>query len=178
VTLPAGRWRVDPSRSRASFRVKHLGFVAATGEFTKLEGELETSTDGEPMRASGSAKVSSVHTGEPSRDEFLASAGFFDTEKFPRISFVTSEITVISRDELHVTGELTLHGVTRPATLRGRIRAADGQSRESERIELSLTGELRRSEHGLAFPQAAGAANNLVADKVRIELEVSAAKIA
>lgn len=165
-TPTTGRWRVEPARSTVAFDVKHLGFATATGRFEELDGVLELAEG----TASGSVAVASVDTGDEGRDAFLTSSDFFDAETFPRISYRASEVHTGAGGELEVRGEMTMHGVTRPLTLRGAL------AWDADRAALELSGELDRTEFGLRFPQAAGASDKLVSDTVRLRLSLSATR--
>ena len=167
------RWTADAARSAVSFEVKHLGFAAAKGRFTGLEATLETSGETAPVRASGSGsvEVSSVSTGEPGRDDFLTSPDFFDASRFTRIEFTAADISLPAAHQMIVSGSLSWRAVTRPLQLRGRLSNLS-QEPDDPRLELHLTGELRRSDYELTFPQAAGTANKLVADRVKLEIEL------
>ena len=117
TAIPTGTWNVDPSHSSVEFRVKHLGISTVKGQFKEFEGTLEIGADITASKATGKINAASIDTGEPKRDEHLRSADFFDVENYPYITFESTSIKVIDEDEFHVTGNLTMHGVTKPITL-------------------------------------------------------------
>lgn len=116
--LFAAEWELDKSHSGVFFSVKHLGISNVKGEFTrfevKVEGEKETV---EKSIVEAKIFVDSINTREPKRDEHLKSADFFDVEKFPTIEFKAKRIKKISNTKLKITGDLTMHGVTKEVVL-------------------------------------------------------------
>ena len=120
TATPVGTWNIDPSHSNVTFQVKHLGIATVRGAFTKFEGTLELAEDLSASRAYGTVEVASVDTNEDARDEHLRSADFFDAENYPKLTFESTEIKQVDDDELEITGDLTIHGVTNPITFTGR----------------------------------------------------------
>ena len=178
TAIPTGVWNVDRSHSSVEFRVKHLGISTVKGQFREFEGRLEVGDDLTSSRAFGTIQASSIDTGEPQRDEHLRSPDFFDTANHPEITFESTSIEVIDEDELHVTGDLTMVGVTRPITLHVEITGTEEDPWGNTRVGLEAQGEINRSEWGMKFNQALGSGNMLVSDKVRISAEISAVKAA
>jgi len=146
-----------------------------SGRFNEFGGVLETGP-GSP-RASGAIKSASIDTGETVRDEHLRSSqDFFDAERYPEISFSSTRIEERG-GRLRIAGELTMRGVTRELALDGRL--AEGLRRDPdgvERIQLELRGELSRRDFGLTWNQALDTGGALLGNKVKIELEISAAR--
>jgi polyisoprenoid-binding protein YceI len=171
--IPTGTWAVDPTHSSVEFQVKHMGIATVRGRFTSFEGTL-TVADG--AQASGTVEVASVDTNEAQRDEHLRSPDFFDAEAHPRISFRSTAITATGDDEFEVAGDLTINGVTNPITLQGEVTGTDVDPWGNERVGLEVRGQLSRGEYGMKFNQALGSGNMLVADKVKLSLDISAVK--
>jgi len=173
--LPSGRWSVDASRSSVAFALRHMLLSTVSGRFNEFGGVLETGP-GSP-RASGAIKSASIDTGETVRDEHLRSSqDFFDAERYPEISFSSTRIEERG-GRLRIAGELTMRGVTRELALDGRL--AEGLRRDPdgvERIQLELRGELSRRDFGLTWNQALDTGGALLGNKVKIELEISAAR--
>ncbi len=172
--LPTGTWAVDPVHSSVEFHVKHLGIATVKGQFTDFEGTLEVGADG--ARASGSVEVASVDTREPQRDEHLRSADFFEVESFPRIEFVSTAIRPLADDEFEIDSNLTIHGVTRPVTLKAVLEGTETDPQGNERVGVSATAQIDRSDFGMKFNAALGSGNLVVSDKVKILVEVSAVR--
>ena len=176
TAVPTGTFSVDPAHSRVEFAVKHLGIATVRGHFGSFVGTLELSEDVSSAKAYGSVEVASVDTQESQRDEHLRSPDFFDVERFPQITFESSEIRPVDEDTFEVVGELTLHGVTREITFTAELQGAETDPWGNERVGLEVRGELSRSDYGMTFNQVLGSGNVLVSDKVRLALELSAVK--
>jgi polyisoprenoid-binding protein YceI len=173
TALPTGTWNVDPTHSRVGFRVKHLGISTVRGEFHGYEGRLVVGEDGN-VSASGSVQADSVDTTDKDRDTHLKSADFFDVETYPEITFQSTSITAKDEDTYEITGDLTMHGVTKPITLQAEVGGSEVDPFGKTRIGLEVTGELRRSDYGMKFNMALGSGNLAVGDKVKIELDIEA----
>ena len=176
TAVPTGTWAVDPSHSRVEFQVKHLGIATVRGNFSDLEGTLEIGDDPASIRASGSVDVASVNTGEPTRDDHLRSPAFFHVDEHPRIEFESTAIEPLDEDTFEITGDLTLHGVTREITLKAEVAGTEEDPWGNERVGLEVTGQLNRGDYGMTFNQALGSGNMLVSDKVKLALDISAVK--
>jgi polyisoprenoid-binding protein YceI len=174
--IPTGTWAVDPAHSKVGFAVKHMGIATVRGEFTEFEGTLEIGEDLSSARAFGTVKAASVDTNEPQRDGHLRSADFFDVEQFPELKFESTGIEQLDEDTFRITGKLTIHGVTNEIVLHAEIDGTDVDPWGNERVGLEVIGELSRGDYGMKFNQALGSGNMLVADKVKLALDISAVK--
>jgi polyisoprenoid-binding protein YceI len=173
--LPAGKWKVDPVHSSVEFQVKHLGIATVKGQFTEFEGTLEVGPEG--AVAYGTVKTASVNTREPPRDEHLRSADFFEVEKYPEIGFRSTAIRPTGEDEFEIDGDLSIHGVTRPVTLKGTLEGIEPEDHQGNtRVGVSATGQINRSDFEMRFNAALGSGNVVVSDKVKILVDVSAVK--
>lgn len=175
TALPTGTWNVDPAHSRIGFRVKHLGISTVRGEFRDYQGKLAIAEDG-TVTASGTVKTSSIDTAEADRDKHLGAPDFFDVETYPEITFQSTSIVALGEEIYEVTGDLTMHGVTKPLTLKAEIGGFETDHFGNERVGLEATGELSRSDYGMKFNLALGSGNLAVSNKVRLDLDVSAVK--
>ena len=175
TTLPTGTWNVDPTHSRVGFRVKHLGISNVRGEFHDFDGQFVIAEDG-TATASGTVRVASIDTNEANRDAHLKSADFFDADTYPEITFQSTSITATDEDTYEVTGDLTMHGVTKPITLTAEIGGSDADMYGNTRIGLAATAELSRSDYGMTFNAALGSGNMIVSDNVKLELDLQAVK--
>ena len=177
TTLPTGTWNVDPSHSRVGFRVKHLGISTVRGEFRKYEGSLVVDEGGN-LKATGKVDTASIDTAEADRDGHLKAADFFDVENYPEITFESTSVTAKDEDTYEITGDLTLHGVTKPITLTAEAGGSEVDPFGNTRIGFEVTGEISRSEFGMKFNMALGSGNLAVSDKVKLDLDISAVKAA
>src|SRR6478609_4205064 len=115
--MTTNRWDFDLSHSSVNFHVRHLMVSKVHGRFTKWSGMLELDdADPSKSRVEVTIDAASVDTKEEKRDAHLRSADFFDVEKFPQLTFRSTKVAKTG-DEYKVTGDLTIHGVTKPVVL-------------------------------------------------------------
>ncbi|HMN68672.1 MAG TPA: YceI family protein [Bdellovibrionales bacterium] len=167
------KYTIDSSHSSASFSVKHMMIAKVHGGFEKMSGTLEF----DPARP-GQAKVAvtidanTVNTREPQRDQHLRSADFFDVEKFPTITFTSTEVKGLNGD-FEVTGDLTIHGVTKSVVLK-----VEGPTQEMKdpygnlKMGASASTKIKRKDFGLTWNAALETGGILVGDDVTIDLDV------
>jgi polyisoprenoid-binding protein YceI len=122
LALPAAGatsdWQLDPAHSAAQFAVKHLAISTVRGAFTKVAGTVQfDDKDVTKSSVDVTIDVGSVDTREPNRDKDLRSDHFFDVDHFPTITFKSKRVEKIADGKLKVTGDLTIHGVTKEAVL-------------------------------------------------------------
>lgn len=175
TSVPVGTWNVDPTHSSVEFQVKHMAIATVKGQFGEFQGSLTIGEDG-AASAGGTVEVASVDTRDAQRDEHLKSPDFFDAASHPQITFASTEIVAVDEDTFKVTGDITIHGVTKPITLEATVEGADEDPWGNQRVALSVTGQLSRGDFGMTFNQALGSGNMLVADKVKLAIDVSAVK--
>ncbi len=175
LPVPTGTWKVDPVHSSVEFQVKHLGIATVKGQFKEFEGTLEVGPEG--AVAYGIVKTASVDTREPQRDEHLRSADFFEVEKYPEIGFRSTAIRTTGKDEFEIEGDLSIHGVTRPVTLKATLEGYEPEDHQGNtRVGLSASAQINRSDFEMRFNAALGSGNMVVSDKVKILVDVSAVK--
>ena len=167
-------WKLDPAHSLAEFKVKHMMISNVKGRFSGLSGTLSLDeSDHTRSSVETSIDVATVKTGDEQRDGHLKSAEFFDAEKFPAITFKSSNIDAKGGADYAVTGDLTLHGVTKTVTF-----AVEDLSQPAKdpwgnlRIGLSATTKVNRKDFGLTWNSALETGGVLVGDDVTISLEV------
>ena len=174
--VPTGTWTADTAHSTIGFSVKHLGIATVRGSFGEFEGTLEIGDDLSSAKVKGSAKVDSIDTSEPQRDAHLKSADFFDAENHPELTFESTSVREIDGETFEITGDLTMHGVTKPVTLKAEVQGTETDPWGNERVGLEITGKLERSDWNMKFNQALGSGNLLVSDTVKLALDISAIK--
>lgn len=174
--VPTGTWNVDPAHSTVAFAVKHMGIATVRGEFKEFEGTLEVGEDLTSAKAQGSVRVASLDTNEAQRDAHLRSADFFDVEQHETLTFASTRIEPLDEQTLRITGNLTLHGVSKEITLEAVVQGTDTDPWGNERVGLEVIGQLSRGDYDMKFNQALGSGNMLVADRVKLSLDISAVK--
>jgi polyisoprenoid-binding protein YceI len=176
--IAQGTWNVDPKHSSVEFQVRHMGIATVKGFFEEFEGTLEVGETLGESKAYGKVIVDSIGTRDEARDGHLKSADFFDAETHTEITFESTAIEPNGDDELTITGNLTIRGVTKPITLKATVEGADTDPWGNERVGVEATTTIVRSDYGMSFNQALGSGNLLVSDKVKIILSLSAVKAA
>lgn len=171
-------WNLDPVHSVAEFKVKHMMISNVKGQFTALKGTLHLDeNDIANSTVEASIEAASINTREPQRDTHLKSPDFFDVEKFPTLSFKSSKVHKNDGGELAVTGDLTIHGVTRSVTF-----AVEGPTPATkdpwgnQRRGLSATTKINRKDFGVSYNAALEAGGILVGEEVTITLDIQFVK--
>jgi polyisoprenoid-binding protein YceI len=175
--LPMGTWVADKAHSKIGFAVKHLGVTTVRGEFADYDGKLEIGEDLSEAHASATIKVASVDTGVGQRDEHLRSADFFDAENHPEITFESTRFEQVDGDTFRIFGDLTIHGVTNEVELDAELGGyVESGMQGEERLGLDVAGQLSRKDYEMRFNAALGSGNAVVADKVKLVLDIAAVK--
>jgi len=171
-------WTIDPVHSVAEFKVRHMMVSNIKGQFTSLRGVL--TLDAEDVTRSyieGEIDAASVTTRDTQRDAHLKSADFFDTERFPTLSFMSTRVARAANGSLDVTGDLTIHGITRRV-----VFSVDGPTAQHKdpwgnvKIGASATTHINRKDFGLVWNAALETGGLLVGDEVTITLEIEFTK--
>jgi polyisoprenoid-binding protein YceI len=167
-------WKLDPAHSTAEFKVKHMMISNVKGSFSGLSGVLtEHKTDSTLSTVEASIPVATVNTHDAQRDGHLKSADFFDAEKFPEMTFKSTAVNQTGEGEYAVTGDLSVHGVTRPVTFKVEGPSAPAKDPWGNmRIGLAATTKINRKDFGLSWNTALEAGGFLVGDDVTLTLEV------
>ena len=174
--IPTGTWQVDPAHSKLGFAVKHMGVTTVRGEFREFEGALEIGEDLTGSRVHGTVKAGSVDTNQDQRDAHLRSEDFFGAEANPDLRFESTGIEQIDEDTFRVVGNLTMNGVTNELELEAEVAGTEIGSQGEERVGLEATGQLSRKDYEMKFNAALGSGNAVVADKVKLILDIAAVK--
>jgi len=174
VRVPTGIWTVDPVHSSVEFRVKHMMISTVRGRFGELEGMIEAAPNYRDSKVRGTVKAASIDTNESRRDDHLRSADFFDVENHPTIGFESTTIEHVDRGDYRVTGDLTMHGETRPVTFEVTVHGVTPDPEGGDRVGLEVRGTISRGEFGLRWQQALEAGGVVVGDEVRVSADLSA----
>lgn len=160
-------FKIDPARSTIAFKVRHM-LGTAKGKFSKFNGTIMVDRE-HPEQSSVSVTIdaASIDTGIAKRDEHLRGE-LFNVAKYPEITFKSRRVKQTGSNTGEVTGDLTMHGVTRAISLNVQLLADKGGARW--RV---TTSPLRRSQFGLVFSKSAETVS-MIADEVGIDLEIEA----
>ena len=171
-------YQIDPAHTKAHFIVRHMMITNVRGAFSNVTGTVVYDREN-PSSSSVdvSIDVSTIETHEPQRNAHLKSPDFFDAEKFPNIVFKSKRAEDTGEGELKVTGDLTIHGVSKEVVLKVEGPTPEGKDPWGNlRIGASATTKIKRSDFGLTWNAALETGGFLVGDDVKIELEVSLIK--
>jgi len=162
-----GTWKIDPNHSSAQFSVRHLGVSTVRGAFTKVSGSANYDpSDSSKDSLEATIEASSVDTRVEMRDNDLRSPNFLEVQKYPTITFHAKRFTAQGAGKLQITGDLTIHGVTKEVML-----DVDGPSAPikdpwgNQRIGISATTKINRKDFGV------NGAPGVVGDDISITID-------
>ena len=171
-------WTIDPGHSAATFQVRHMVVANVKGEFA---GPVGTATfdpkDLSTLRIEATLDARTINTRNADRDKDLRSDLFFDVAKYPRITFKSRSAAVAAPGKLKVTGDLTIHGITKLVTL-----DVEGPTPEikdiwgSRRLGATATTTVDRRDFGLVYSRVLEGGGAVVGDQVAITLDVELTK--
>jgi polyisoprenoid-binding protein YceI len=170
-------WNIDPMHSTIGFSVRHMVVSKVRGRFTKWSASVELDDeDITRSRVSVEIDAGSIDTGVEQRDNHLRSADFFDVETFPSLTFDSRKVERVSDDRLKVTGDLTIHGITKPVVLDVEKSETAQDPWGGTRTGFSAKASIDREAFGLTYNQVLEAGHLLVGKKIEVELEIEAVK--
>ena len=166
----------DKAHSTLGFQIRHL-FSNVPGKFDDFTGTIQfDETNPEQSSVEVNIKTASIDTGVKMRDDDLRSPNFFDAVKYPATSFKSKSVKSTGKDTFDVTGDLTMHGVTKEVVLKVElIGKGPGMKQGSILSGWDATTALKRSDFGLAWNKVIEG-TQVVGDDVKIELHVEADK--
>jgi polyisoprenoid-binding protein YceI len=171
------KWKIDPMHSAAHFSVRHMMISNVHGEF-KLEGSvLVDPREFNNSKVKAVIDASTIDTREAARDKHLRSADFFDVDKFPNLTFVSTRIVGSAGDGFALTGDLTIHGITREVTF--DVESLSPETKDpygNVRIGASARTKIDRKDFGLHWNAALEAGGVVVGNQVNITLEIELIK--
>ncbi len=172
ASADATTWTIDPSHTQSMFTVRHMVITNVQGQFDRTTGTVKLD-DQDVTRSSVEATIdaASVNTRVANRDADLRSANFFEVAKYPTITFRSTRVEKAGEGRLKVTGDLTMHGVTRPVVLdvegpTPAIKDPGGHQRRG----LSASTTVNRKDFGLTWNKMVEA-GPVVGDQVKIEIQ-------
>jgi polyisoprenoid-binding protein YceI len=171
----AASYTVDAAHSHVGYSVKHM-FTKSNGQFNEFEGSFNF--DEKKVELSDIAfkiKASSINSGNPKRDEHLNNPDFFDTAKYPEITFKAEKIQKSGKN-FKLTGPLTLHGVTKPVIFTAAYLGSAKNPWGQEVASFTAKTEIKRKDFGMEWNKALDNGGLILGDKVTITVEIEAAK--
>jgi polyisoprenoid-binding protein YceI len=171
-------YKIDAAHSEADFAIKHLAISTVHGSFRGLSGVVHF--DPANMAKSGveaSIDVTTVDTGVANRDTHLKSPDFFDTAKYPTMTFKSTSVAK-SGSGYAVTGDLTLHGVTKSVVLMlEEPSKAQPDAKGVAHRGFTATTTIKRQDFGLVWAGKTGTGDAVLGDDVKIELDIEAVQM-
>ncbi len=170
----AAAYAIDPMHSKVGFEIPHLVISSVEGRFNKFDGEVVLDNSFEKSTFKANVDIASIDTGEKKRDEHLVSPDFFDAAKFPTMNFVSSSVKG-NLDSFKLTGDLTIHGVTKKVTFDSKFLGQVKDGYGNQKVAFQGKTKINRQDFGLKWSQAVEA-GPIVGNDVEIVLNIQAGK--
>jgi polyisoprenoid-binding protein YceI len=172
-TIPPATWSFDPAHSKLGFSISYLMVSDVEGSFQIKEATITTpKEDFTDASVTLVADVNTVSTENEKRDEHLKNPDFFDAAKFPTLTFKSTSFKKVSDKKYEVTGDLTLHGVTKPVTLEAVATVSYHPYMKKDVAGFRVTGVVKRSDFGIST----GTPTTMLSDEVTLDANVVFAK--
>ncbi len=170
-------YKIDADHSDIMFKVKHLMISTVTGIFKKFDATLEVDeNDLTKAKVYFEADVDSVDTKNEQRDAHLKSDDFFNAEQFPKMTFTSTSIEKVSDDEYTLNGNLTIRDITKAISLKVEYNGDVVDPWGLERKGFEISGKINRKEFGLKWSAVTEAGGLVVADDVKLAMNVEMVK--
>jgi polyisoprenoid-binding protein YceI len=171
-------WKIDPAHTAAQFAVKHMMISTIRGEFKGVTGTVIWD-DQDVTKSSVDVTIDAktVNTGEEKRDQDLRSANFFEVEKYPTLTFKSKKVESAGSGKLKVTGDLTMHGITKEVVL--DVEGPSGAMKDpwgNTRSAASATTKLNRQDYGVKWNANLDGGGVVVGDAVTITIDLEMTK--
>ena len=171
-------WQIDPAHTAASFAVKHLMISTVRGEFKGITGTVNwDDQDITKSTVDVTIDAKTVDTNEPNRDKDLKSDHFFDVEKYPTITFKSKKVEQVAVGKLKVTGDLTIHGVTKEVVL--DVEGPSASVKDpwgNTRVAISATTKVNRQDYSVKWNATIDGGGVVVGDDVNITIDLEMIK--
>lgn len=158
------KWNLDKSHSEAHFKVKHMVISTVTGEFSDFDAHIESEDESfKNAQFEFKAKVDSINTKNPQRDEHLKNDDFFNSSEFPDLVFKGNEF-----DGEQLKGKITIKGITKPISLDIDFGGIITDPYGNQRAGFEVTGQLNRHDFGLNWNATLESGGLVVSDNVKL----------
>jgi polyisoprenoid-binding protein YceI len=164
----------DPAHTSAGFSVKHMVVTTVRGEFTKVNSTLHWNKD-DPAKSTVEMKIdaASINTNNEKRDTHLKSPDFFDVQKCPDITFKSSKVEKESGDKYKVSGDLTMHCITKPVALEVAFTDQPVKTPFGTTVyAASASGKVKRSDWSLNWNKTLESGGVVLSDEVKLDVDV------
>lgn len=170
--IAAGTWTIDPTHSTVGFSVKHLMVSKVRGKFEVFSGTITVAEDGTPA-VQAEIDVTTISTGNPQRDGHIRSGDFFDAEKFPKATFVSTDVRP-DGDNFVLVGDFTLKGVTKSVELALEFNGVNPGMGQGPVAGFEASTVINRKDFGIDIEMPLEGGGVVVGDKITITLEIEA----
>lgn len=166
------KWKIDPTQSEISFKVRKLLITTVKGNFKNFKGELETDSENftNLKNIRFEARIESIKTDDDKRDEHLKSADFFDMETYPIVSFNAKDVNT---REGNIAGELSIRDITKPVTLELEFLEVSTNENGEMCAGLLISGSVKRQDFGLKWNGKNEAGEVIVGDDIKLKARVN-----
>jgi polyisoprenoid-binding protein YceI len=169
------KWIFDPDHSVAAFVIRHMMVTNVRGQFNKLRGIVYFDpSDVVNSSVDAAIDVAGIYTGIQKRDDHLRSADFFDATSYPQITFKSDKAKITGSKRFSVTGDLTIHGVTKTVTLDVEYSEPEGSPYGETSIGFAATTRINREDFGLTWNEALESGGIMVGKEVEIFIDIEA----
>jgi len=170
-------WTIDNAHSEINFTVRHMMISNVRGRFENFTGTVDFN-EAEPLKSSVDVQIdaNSINTRESNRDNHLRSADFFETEKYPYLTFKSQRVEQIDANRGRIYGDLTIRDVTRPVVLDVEYAGMAKSPWGSTSAGFTATTALSRKEWNLTWNKALETGGMLVGDDIKINIELEIVK--
>ena len=165
-------YKIDEAHSTVRFSVRHLMISKVHGEISDITGTVSYDpANPEATVADVTIGLASLTTQQDQRDAHLKSADFFNIEQFPNITFKSTKVVSKGDGEFEVTGDLTMHGVTKAITLKTEVSPEVASPFGGFKIGVSATGVVNREDYGMVYNQALEAGGVMVGKEISLQID-------
>ncbi len=172
------KWNIDASHSSIRFAVDHMVISEVEGIFSTYEGSVSTTKDDfSDAKINFMVDVNSVDTDNAKRDEHLRGVDFFETDNYPKMTFVSTSVTKTGTGKYNLKGKLSLHGITKEITLAMTYGGTTKDPWGNTKAGLKVTGTINRTDFGLKYNSVLEAGSLMIGEDVTITAKVELAKI-
>jgi polyisoprenoid-binding protein YceI len=173
--LTPGVWNVDPSHSSVGFVARHLMVSKVRGNFGTFTGTITIADDPLTSKVEASVDMTSISTGDETRDGHLKTGDFFEVETHPTMTLVSTGIDK-DGDDYILHSDLTIKGITKPVDFELEFDGVSGDPWGGTRAGFSAEAEISRKDWGIEFNMVLETGGVVIGDKVKIQIDVEAVK--
>jgi polyisoprenoid-binding protein YceI len=173
----SAKWNYDASHGKIGFSVSHFGISETEGKFTKFDGQvISGKPDFSDAQIQINIAVNSINTEDEKRDAHLKSPDFFDAAKYPDITFKSKSLKPAGKNKYKLTGDFTMHGVTKEVTLDVVYRGTVVDPFKNTKAGFHLAGSIDRTVFGLTWNGKLAAGGLLVGNDVKLDINIELSK--